>query len=211
MEHDDEIEQRPVPETPQSVWQSLHPQEEPGMEMSLTTDQLFAKARYRERENIWAQWIGAAICFGFAATFLYRATAIEQLWSRLALAWMALLMMFAFVGIVRKGARRMQAGESCAQFMVRELEGSRRTLLSVRWFAVLSLPTLLLPLWGALRVMQASGLLHRNLSLWPHPFVTSVWAIGASLLVLLAIWVGMGLEAEKRARQAEELRRAIRM
>lgn len=179
------------------------------MAMSLTIDQLCAKAHYRERENILAQWIGAAMCLGFAATFLYRAITMEQVWPRLSLAWTALLMTLAFVGIVRKGARRMQAGESCAQFMVRELEGSRDTLLAVRWLAVLSLPSLLLPLWGAYRAMQASGLLLRDISLWPHPFVTSLWVVGASLLVLLSVWVGLGLEANKRARQAEELRRAI--
>lgn len=208
MEHEDEIEQRPAPETPQSVWQS-HQQEELGMEMSLTTDQLCARARYRDRENVWFQWIAGAACLAFGVALVYGAIRMEQIWLRLALAWMALLTTFAFWGTIRVGARRMQAGESCAQFMVRELEGSRRTLLAIQWGYILMLPSLLMFWWGGYRTLQARGLPLLNPSLWRHSLLTLLWSFVASLLVLFASWVGLGLEAKKRARQAEELRRAI--
>jgi hypothetical protein len=42
------------------------------------------------------------------------------------------------------GVRRIQTGESCAQFMVRELEGGRRTLLAMRWGFLLVMPSLLM-------------------------------------------------------------------
>jgi hypothetical protein len=131
MEHEDETEQRPAHETPQSVWQSLDQQEEPGMEMSLTTDQLCDRARYRERENVWFQWIAVVACMGLGATCVYWAVMIGQIWFRLASAWLAVLMALSLWGSVRVGARRFRVGESCAQFMVRELEGSRRTLLAL--------------------------------------------------------------------------------
>src|SRR5579863_739549 len=127
MEHKDETEQRPAHETPQSVWQSLDQQEQPGMEMSLTTDQLCARARYRERENVWFRWIAVVPCLGLGAVCVYWTVTMGQIWFRLAAAWLAVLTTLALWGSVRVGARRFRAGESCAQFMVRELEGSRRT------------------------------------------------------------------------------------
>jgi hypothetical protein len=201
MQHEDENEHgRAIPEGPQSVWQSLHSQEnDPRMEMRLTTDELCARARYRERENVWFQWIAPAMCLIFGAVFVYRAIASDQIWLRLGQGWMALLMAFAFLGGIRAGARRMQTGESCAQFMVRELEGSRRTLLAVRWIIVLAAPSVLMFWWSGYDAVRANAM-HL------HP---ASWRLVAVLLVLLAGWAGLGLEAKKRARQAEELRRAI--
>lgn len=211
MEHEDKTEQRLAPGTPQSVWQSLDQQEDLGMEMSLTTDQLCAKARYRERENIWFQGFAGAACLGFGAAFIYGAITMEQIWFRLGLAWMALLTTLSFRGTIRIGSRRMGAGESCAQFMVRELEGSRRTLVALQWGMVLVLPSLLMWWWGAYRTMQANGLRLIDPSAWRHSLLTILGSIVWCLLVLFVGWVGLGLEARKRARQAEELRRAIGM
>lgn len=211
MEHEDEVEQRPAPGTPQSVWQSLDHQEEPGMEMSLTTDQLCARAHYRERENIWFQWIVAAFSVGFGAAFVYGAMRMAQIWMRAGLAWMAVLMALILLGSVRVGARRFQAGESCAQFMVRELEGSRRTLLALRRGMVLVLPSLLMFWWGAYRTMQARGLPLLDPLAWRHSLLTLLWSMIVSLLFLFAAWVVLGREARKRVRQAEELRGAIGM
>jgi hypothetical protein len=181
------------------------------MEMSLTADQLCAKARYRERENVWFQWIVAAFSLGFGAAFVYGAMRMEQVWLRLGLAWMAVLMALLLLGSVRVGARRVRAGESCAQFMVRELEGSRRTVLALRRGMVLVLPPLLMFWWGAYRTMQASGLPVVNPSAWRHSLLTILWSMVMSLLCLSAAWVFLGREAGKRVRQAEELRGAIGM
>ena len=178
------------------------------MEMKLTTDQLCARARYRERENVWFQWIVVLICLGFGSWFVYAAVTMQQIWLRLGNAWMALLMALALAGAFRVGARRMQAGESCAQFMVRELEGSRRTLLAVRWGFVLVVPSVLMSWWGGYGAMRANAM-HLDPSSWRYHFLTSPWRIVAVLLVLFACWAGLGLEARKRARQSEELRRTI--
>ena len=211
MKHEDETERRPAPETPQSVWQSLHQEEETGMEMSLTPDQLCARARYREKENIWFRWIALVACVGLGAPFVYWAVRMPQIWFRLAAGWLVVLLAAALLGSIRVGARRFRVGESCAQFMVRELEGSRRTLLALQWGMVLVLPSLLMFWWGGYRTLQASGLRLLDPLAWRHSVLTLLWSIVACLLVLLASWVGLGLEARKRARQAEELRRAIGM
>lgn len=179
------------------------------MQMSLTTNQLCARARYRERENIWFQGFAGAACLGFGAAFVFGTIKMEQVWFRLALAWMALLTTFSFWGTIRVGARRMQEGESCARFMVRELEGSRRTLLALRWGMVLILPALLMFWWGAYSKLQAIGLRFVDPLAWRHSLMTLVWTIVGCLLVLFGSWVGLGLEAKKRAREADELRGAI--
>ena len=187
MEHQD----KGGPDGPQSVWQSLHQQEEGGMEMRLTTDELCAKARFRERDNVWFQWMVALVCLGFGALFVYRAVTVEQIWLRLASAWMVILLaLMLWVGI-RVGTRRLQVGESCAQFMVRELDGSRRTALAIQRGFVLAIPSALMAWWGA------------------SDALTSPWRMVAILLVLLACSAGLGKEARKKAREAEELRRAI--
>jgi len=211
MEHDDENEdRRPVPDGPQGVWQSLHRKEEPGMEMKLTTDQLCAKARYRERENVWGQWFAAVVCLAFGAACAYWAITMQQIWVRLGQAWMALLVAIALWGTIRRGARRILAGESCAQFMIRELEGSRRTLRAIQWGIVLVLPSVLLFWGGSHRAIRANAL-HLDAASWRYYFLRSPWGVAAPLLALLAGWAGLGLEARKRTRQADELRRAIGM
>lgn len=161
------------------------------MEMRLTTGELCAKARFRERENVWFQWLVALVCLGFGALFVYRVFTVEQFWLRLASAWMVILLaLMLWVGI-RVGARKIQVGEPCAQYMVREFDGSRRTALAAQRGFFLAIPPALMAWWGR-----------------PNP-LTSIWGIVAVLLVLLACAVGLGNEARKKALEAEELRRAI--
>ena len=206
--HAEDEHRRPAADDAQGVWQSLHQQEGPGMEMTLTTDQLCAKARYRERENVWGQRIAAVVCLGSGVAFAYGAITMQQIWLQLGQAWMVFLMGIAVWGVIRNGARRIQSGESCAQFMVRELEGSRRTLLAIRWGIVFLLPSLFLFWWGGDAEIRANAL-HLDPASWRYYFLTSPWRIVVVLLSLLVGWVGLGLEARKRALQADELRRAI--
>jgi hypothetical protein len=147
----------PAPDGPQEVWQSLHETEEQGGEMRLNTDQLCAKALFRERENVWGHWVATStLLVGVAATG-YLAVMTKQIWSRLGAAWMAAVIAVGFWG-ERSGSRRFHAGESCAQFMVQELEGSRRTLLGIQWGIVLLLPTLLLFWYGDEGALRAWSL-----------------------------------------------------
>lgn len=120
------------------------------MEMRLTTDELCAKARFRERDNVWFQWMVALVCLGFGALFVYRAVTVEQIWLRLASAWMVILLPLMLCVGIRVGTRRLQVGESCAQFMVRELDGSRRTALAIQRGFVLAIPSAFYGLVGSL-------------------------------------------------------------
>ena len=177
------------------------------MAMKLTTGQLCAKARYRERENVWFHWFAVLICLGSGAVFVYEAIATQRIWVRLGHAWMGLLMAAALWN-GRWGARRIDAGESCGRFMVREFEGSRRTLLAIQWGIALILPPFLLFWWGGYEELQKNTQ-HLDPASCGYYFVTSPWSKVAVLTLLMAGWVGLGMEAKKRARQAEELRLVI--
>lgn len=205
MEHQDKG--LPAPDGPRKVWQSLHQKEERGMEMRLNTDQLCALARYRERENVWGHWLAIATLLVGGAASVYMAVTIGPSWSRLGAAWMAAVIAIALWG-ARAGARKFQAGESCAQFMVRELEGSRRTLLEIQWGIALLLPTVLLFWWGDDGALRASAL-HLDPSSWRYHVLTNPWRFPAVLFLQAAMWAAMGLEARKRTLQAKDLRRAI--
>ncbi len=66
MEHQD----KGGPDGPQRVWQSIQQQEEGGMEMRLTTDELCVKARFRERDNVGPEFeISVPVAFLKPATF----------------------------------------------------------------------------------------------------------------------------------------------
>jgi hypothetical protein len=128
------------------------------MEMKLTTDQLCTKARYRERENVVSQWIAAVTCLGGRCGVRvfgdYNGADLAALGERVG---------SAFDGVRLLGrnppkARRMQAGESCAQFMVRELDGSRRILLGIRWVIVLVVPSVLMCWLGGRGTIPANAL-----------------------------------------------------
>ena len=140
---------------------------------------------------------------------MYFAAVIEQIWVRLGFAWMIALLAAAVWGGIRVGARRIQAGESCAQFMVRELEGGRRTVLAMRWGIVLMVPALLMLMWGGSAAIQ-TGNLPIDPGLRRHLLLMSIWPVVGVLLSLLAAWSVLGREARKKASQADELRRAMK-
>ena len=207
MQHEDESDaRRATPDGPQTVWQSLHRLEEPGMEMKLTADELRALARFKQKENVLFPWILSPAFLAIGALFVYGAIKINLIWLRIGLVWLAVLAALGIWGTIRVGARRMEMGESCAQFMVRELEGGRRTALAARWGIVAALPAILMIWWGSWGGIRTNAA-QLGPVLWRHSLVTNLERLGLWLVLLLAAWVGLGREARKKSRQAEEFRR----
>jgi hypothetical protein len=193
-------EDSPTHRTPESAWKSMS-EEEPGMEMTITTDQLCAMARWRERENVWARRVALGACVCFAALFAYYLITITQPWIRLGQAWMVGVMCFFFWGTIRRGPRRIRASEPCASFLQREYDGSRNTLLQVRRGIFLVLPAIAASWWGGYRAASAAP------SSWRFRFLNSPWPYMVVLLVLLLGWLVLGKAAEKASRELENLRR----
>jgi hypothetical protein len=201
-------EDSPTHGTPESAWKSMS-EEEPGMEMMMTTDQLCAMARGRERENVWARRVALVACVCFAAWFAYNLITITQPWIRLGQAWMVGLMCFFFWGTIRRSPRRIRASEPCASFLQREYDGSRNTLLQVRRAILLVLPALAASWWGGYQAARAKTF-HLDPSSWRFHFLNSHWLYvlyAAVLLVLLLGWLVLGKAAEKASRELETLRR----
>jgi hypothetical protein len=192
-------EDSPTHRTPESAWKSMS-EEEPGMEMTITTDQLCAMARWRERENVWARRVALGACVCFAALFAYYLITITQPWIRLGQAWMVGVMCFFFWGTIRRGPRRIRASEPCASFLQREYDGSRNTLLQVRRGIFLVLPAIAASWWGGYRAATADP------SSWRFHFLNSPWPYTVVLLVLLLGWLVLGKAAEKASRELENLR-----
>ncbi len=197
------------PSTPEGVWKSIHEKEEESMEMTITPDQLCAKARWRERENVWALRLVLVLLILLAGFFAHNVYAMTQPWVRLGQFWMIGVLCFYFVRLVRQSPRRMRADESCASFLEREFEGSRNTALEARRAIFLMVPAILASWWGggpALR-LKALGVDPSSpqfqFASGPGPFIV----IG---LVLAFVWFSFGHTAKKASRQIEELRRAVK-
>jgi hypothetical protein len=193
-------EDSPTHGTPENAWKSMS-EEEAGMEMMMTTDQLCTMARFRERENVWARRVALVTCVCFAAWFVYNLITITQPWIRLGQAWMVGLMCLFFWGTLRRGPGRIRVSEPCASFLQREYEGSRNTLLQVRRAIVLVLPSIVASWWGGYRAARADP------SSWRFHFLNSPWPYAVVLLVLLSGWLILGQAAEKASRELENLRR----
>ena len=201
-------EDSPTHGTPESAWKSMS-EEEPGMEMMMTTDQLCAMARWRERENVWARRVALVACVCFAAWFAYNLITITQPWIRLGQAWMVGLMCLFFWGTIRRGPTRIRASEPCASFLQREYDGSRNTLLQVRRAILLVLPSIAASWWGGYRAARAKAL-HLDPSSWRFHFLNSPWLYVLYVVVLLVLflgWLVLGKAAEKASRELENLRR----
>jgi hypothetical protein len=195
-----------TPATPESVWKSIHEKDEASMDITMTPDQLCARARSRETGNVWAHRISAVLLIVFAGVFAYNAIVIMQPWVRMGQLWMIGVLCFYFLRLVRHSPRRMRANESCARFLEREFEGRRNTLLEARRAIFLLIPAILASWWGggpALR-LKALGVnpdsRHFQFASGPGPFII----IG---LVLIFVWFSLGHSAKKASRQIEELHR----
>ena len=197
------------PSTPESVWKSIQEKEEVSMEMTMTPDQLCAKARWRDRENVWVYRTGSVILVLFAGFFAYNAYFVTQPWVRLGQLWMVGLLCFYFVKLIRQTPRRMRTNESCASFLEREFEGSRNTALEARRAVLLLVPAILMSWLGggpALR-LKTMGV---DPSSWWFQVATGPGQFIVTGLILIFLWFSFGNAAKKASRQIEELRRAVK-
>lgn len=88
------------PSTSEGDWKSIDEKEEISIEMTMTPDQLCAKARWRDRENVWVHRAAPVILILFAGLFAYNAYSLTQPWVRLGQLWMigVLCLYFCKVG-----------------------------------------------------------------------------------------------------------------
>ena len=197
------------PSTPEGVWKSIQEKEEVSMEMTMTPDQLCAKARWRDRENVLAHRTCSVMLVLFAGFFAYDFYITTQPWVLFGHLWMVGLLCFYFVKLVRQSPRRMMTNESCASFLEREFEGSRNTAVEARRAVILLIPAILTSWLGggpALR-LKSMGV---DPSSWWFQVATGPGQFIVTGLILTFLWFSFGNAAKKASRQIEELRRAVK-
>lgn len=194
---------------PEEVWRELEQEQGKTMQDQMTTDELCARARSRERENVRARWASAAALIVFGVAFSYNVLSGTKPWVRLGQAWILGAMCLFAWNTVRKGARRITTNESCSNFLRGEFEEERRRLLERRRALVLVIvPGFLASWWGGGPALKAKawGLDQSDwlfqLSAGPWPFLI----VGLSLTL---VWFAFGRAAKKAKREIEDIRRYI--
>ena len=194
---------------PEEVWKAFDDTEGEAMQIKMTTDELCARARSRESENVRFQWLAAVGLIVFGAAFSYNVFSNPHPWIRLAQAWLLGLMCFVAWTILREGPRRIRTNENCASFLQREFEWKRKRLLEVRRGLLLFIPAFLASWWGGGPALKAKawGI---DPSSWLFQFSEGPWPFLIVGLVLTFTWFAYGREAEKAKREIEAIRRYIR-
>jgi hypothetical protein len=198
------------------VWKSLNEAEERRMTpmMSMTSDQVCARARRIENGNLWAHWIEAAVLLFLLTMLSYNVFHISQPWIRLGQAWMLGWMLFIGLAMLGRGPRRKQVDEPCANFLEREFETRRDGYLGLRRALFLLIPGIAATWWGVklrgLRVDPSSQLFHVDPSSRLFHFAAGPWPYLFIGVALVLVWLAFGHEAGKAGREVERIRQAIR-
>src|SRR5713101_4758037 len=122
----------------EELWKSQ--EDEP---MNITTEQLCVRARRYERENVWAHRGMLGLSPLLVAFILYELYGLLRSGKTLLITtetWLLVTFLYIVWRFLRNGPRRMVPAEPCAQFLKREFEGKRQSVLAARIWILLLLP-----------------------------------------------------------------------
>jgi hypothetical protein len=189
---------------PQDLWK----RNDPTLPESPGTREICSLARRRERENVWLRRLGLFALAGFVIAFAHNTWAVDQPWVRLGQGWMLIVMTVYFWSLIRKGAGRRASNETCADFLLRSLKTKRDGFLAVRRVVLLTIPAMLASWWGGGPALKA-----RAMGLDPsspyYRYLTSVWPMIATCLLLLLVWFAFRAAAKKASAEFDALRDRI--
>jgi len=182
----------------QDLWKS---QEEGPMQ--ITTDEVRAKARWYERENVLVFWAMLGLMPVFLGWFIYELVRLRE--PPLVILGRGLVVA-TFCGIawrlVWNGPRRITPGEPCMHFLRREFEGKRQGLVWARRCWLLLIPAMLASWWGG-GPLRGKALGIRP-SWWPSLLKEHEPLIVTSLVVAF-VWFAFWKEGRKVEREIEKL------
>ena len=182
------------------LWKSQ--KEEP---MQMTTEEVRARARTYETENVRVHRLWLALGALGVATFVYNMVQFTEPWIRVANTSALGVLSYLVWRLTRNGPRRIGSAEPCVHFLQRELRGRRQTLLEIRRTSLLFFPCLVAAWWGG-------GPVARTKSLWGIVPPRLLWFHGiepliVGALVLAFAWFACGKQARKVEREIEKLAR----
>jgi len=194
--------------SPNSNPQELWKQDDAGLPNPLSTNEVCARARKGEIENIWARRIGTFALVVFAAAFAYNIWSVPQPWVRLGQAWMLTVVCVYLWSVIRSRPDRKASNESCAEFLQRSVRSKELRFLALRRTVFWIFPAQLATWWGG-----GPALKGRVLGLSPsspyYHYLNSGWPFLATTLLLVLIWLAFSHAARKAAKEAESLQRRI--
>ena len=182
----------------QDLWKS----QEDGP-MQITIDEVRAKARRYERENVLVFWAMLGLTPLFLALFIYNVVRLREPLLVQVGGGLTVATFCCIAGrLVWKGPNRIVPGEPSVQFLRREFEGKRQGLLWARRCWLLLVPAMLASWWGGgpLR-RKALGI---RPSWWPSLLKEYEPLIVTSLVVAF-VWFAFWKEGRKVEREIDKL------
>ena len=188
---------------PQDVWN----QSTPSLAEPLAAE-ICALARRRELESLWGRRIAIFALAGFVIAFAHNTWEISQPWVRLGQGWMLLVVTVCLGSLLHNRTHRRTSNDSCGSFLLRSLKMKRDGYLAVRRMVLLILPAVLASWWGGGTALKA-----RAMGLDPaspyYRYLTSVWPMIATCVLLFVIWFAFTSAAKKAAAELEGLRQRV--
>jgi hypothetical protein len=170
--------------------------------------EICALARRRERASVWERGLGLFALAGLALAFAHNTWQISQPWVRLGQGWMLLVMTVYLWNLIRNRTHVRASGDSCAGFLLRSLKMKRDGYLAIRRIVLLIIPALLVSWWG-----RGGALRARAIGLDPssayYRYLTSIWPIIATIVLLLLVWAAFSKAAKKASAEFETLRQRV--
>jgi hypothetical protein len=165
-------------------------------------------ARRRERESVWGRSISLVALAGFAIAFAHNTWEVNQPWVRLGQGWMLLVMTVCLWNLIRNRAHLRSTNDSCAGFLLRSLKMKRDGYLAFRRIIPLIIPAILASWWGGGAALKA-----RAMGLDPsspyYRYLTSVWPMLATCVLLLLVWLAFSEAAKKASAEFEALQQRV--
>lgn len=191
-------------DNPQDIWR----RNDPELPQPPTTAEICALARRRVRQDVWFRRIGVLVLAGSAIGYAHNTWEIEQLWVRLGLGWILIVIAVFLFGLLLDRTGHRASNETCEGFLLRSLQRKRDGYLALRRIVLLFIPGVAATWWGGGLALKA-GAMGLNPSSPYYRYLTGIWPMIATCFLLLLLWLAFSVSAKKAFAELEALRHRI--
>jgi hypothetical protein len=170
--------------------------------------EICALVRRRERESLWGRRISLFALTGFAIAFAHNTWQVDQPWVRLGQGWMLLVIAVCLWNLIRNRTHLRAANDSCGSFLLRSLQMKRDGYLAFRRIVLLIIPAVFASWWGGGAALKARAMGLNATSAY-YRYLTSVWPMIATCVLLLLVWLAFRSAAKKASAEFEALRQRV--
>ncbi len=189
---------------PQDLWKG----NDPALPEPPAATEICALARRQELANVWLRSISLFALACFVIAFAHNTWVVDQPWVRLGQSWMLIVVTACLWILIRDRTGRRASNETCSDFLLRSFKRKRDGFLAVRYSVLFILPSVLASWWGGGPALKA-----RAMGLDPsspyYRYLTGVWPMIVTCLLLLLIWLAFSASAKKASSEFEALRERI--